>query len=168
MQIDRLLEPYIALKHDPINCKYVFLDASPRQERADYLWSTGETSIQIEVQQTGKYSLVISNLFCKIETSVDVTDLGPGCDMRYFIPNAFTPGSDRLNDTFKVSGTNISSVNMQIYNRWGTKVYEGTEWDGTSEGKPCQPDTYIYVITIISSGNTNHAKQISGNLTLLR
>lgn len=168
MLIDRLLMPSIAIKHDPIDCKYIFLDASPRQDRTSYLWSTGDTSVRTEVRQTGIYDLVIRNLFCSMNASVEVTDLGPGCDLRYYIPNAFTPGNDGINDLFKVTGTNIRHINMQIYNRWGTKIYEGTEWDGTFEGKPCQQDTYIYFITIMGNGSSQYARQVSGNVTLLR
>lgn len=166
--IDRLVKPSIAVRHDPIDCKYIFLDASPKQDRTSYLWSTGDTSVRTEVRQTGIYDLVISNLFCSINTTVEVTDLGPGCDVRYYIPNAFTPGNDGVNDLFKVAGTNISSVNMQIYNRWGAKIYEGAEWDGTFEGKLCEQDVYIYFITITGSTNARYTRQVSGNVTVLR
>lgn len=48
-----------------------------------------------------------------------------------YIPSAFTPNGDGLNDAFEVHGNGIANVEMSIYNRWGEKIY-------TSQGKNTQ------------------------------
>jgi gliding motility-associated-like protein len=76
----------------------------------------------------------------------------------YFIPTAFTPNQDGLNDVFEVNVLGASNLDMQIYNRWGEKVYSsanyanakttGDRWDGTFRNKNVQLDTYTYQLTI--------------------
>jgi len=68
-----------------------------------------------------------------------------------FIPDAFTPNGDGLNDVFKVAGVSFQSVETQIYNRWGQLVYNASDnrgWNGTMNGQPADAGTYHYVITI--------------------
>ncbi len=70
-----------------------------------------------------------------------------------FIPNAFTPNGDGLNDHFRITGLppeNITLFNLQIFNRWGRAVFQTTDilqgWDGTFNGEKCPPDYYTWVI----------------------
>jgi hypothetical protein len=39
------------------------------------------------------------------------------------IPNAFSPNGDNQNDVFHISGYNVTTAELQVYNRWGQKVY---------------------------------------------
>jgi gliding motility-associated-like protein len=65
-------------------------------------------------------------------------------------PNAFTPTGDGLNEGFSVPMFNISSLNVQIFNRWGERVFESNDlnfrWDGRFKGEYVQQDVYVYVI----------------------
>ena len=68
------------------------------------------------------------------------------------IPNVFTPNNDNVNDVFKITSTNLSSVNCRIYNRWGTIVGElkntNDVWDGrTTAGLECSDGVYYYIFT---------------------
>jgi gliding motility-associated-like protein len=85
-----------------------------------------------------------------------------------FIPNAFTPNGDGINDTFGVKGEGIKNFTMRIYNRWGEVVFESRspkqQWDGTSHGKPAQSDVYVYQFTAV--GEKSETK--SGSVTLVR
>lgn len=73
-----------------------------------------------------------------------------------FIPSAFSPDGDGLNDKFVIKGLNARSADLQIFNRWGNKVYEkknyDNSWDGSAEaglslGKGKLPDgTYYYIL----------------------
>jgi gliding motility-associated-like protein len=72
------------------------------------------------------------------------------CDPMY-IPNAFTPNSDALNDLFKPIIPNlIQSFSFIIFNRYGQKVFEtreyGKGWDGTFKGKDQPSGSYVYRI----------------------
>jgi len=67
-----------------------------------------------------------------------------------FIPNAFTPNDDGSNDVFKINSGSVSKANIQIYNRWGERLFETDDykqgWDGTYQGQACATDYYVYLI----------------------
>ncbi len=67
-----------------------------------------------------------------------------------YIPSAFTPNGDGMNDTFGVKGEGIQDYRLLIYNRWGTVLFESTnaktQWDGTFEGRPVETGTYVYLL----------------------
>jgi gliding motility-associated-like protein len=94
-------------------------------------------------------------------------------DLVYFIPNAFTPNGDKLNDEFGISGQNIEWVKMQIYNRWGEKILDkegyNPSWDGKFKGNPCESGNYIYSIMFTAhKKGLPFTKEVSGSITLLR
>jgi len=67
-----------------------------------------------------------------------------------FVPNIFSPNNDGINDAFKITGLNNGDI-VEIYNRWGTKVYEfagkNDVWDGrTTSGEACENGIYYYLI----------------------
>lgn len=70
-----------------------------------------------------------------------------------YIPNAFTPDGDGINDRFTISAGAIKTFNMKIFDRWGEKLWETKDfkesgWDGTYKDKPVQLDVYMYTITL--------------------
>lgn len=73
-------------------------------------------------------------------------------EVRLFIPNAFTPNNDGVNDKFEIKGTPIADFNLYIFDRWGKIIWSThnfeTHWDGTDRtGKPIESGTYIYQIS---------------------
>lgn len=97
-------------------------------------------------------------------------------DLVYYVPNAFTPDSDESNPTFKpvfTSGFEPNSYRMEIYNRWGEKIFESNDynigWDGTyslSDGK-VQDGVYNWIISFKTTAS-DARKTINGHVTLLR
>lgn len=87
-----------------------------------------------------------------------------------WIPNAFTPNDDRVNDFYELKGGSLKKFEITIYNRWGEKLFYsenlGDSWDGTFKGKPCQADAYVYIVKY--SGFDNIQKLETGSLQLLR
>ena len=82
------------------------------------------------------------------------------------ISNIFTPNYDGINDLFEITGL-TKGDKVQIYNRWGTLVFETESekmfWDGyTTSGEPCSDGVYYYVVTL-QSGETR-----KGYLTLIK
>jgi gliding motility-associated-like protein len=66
-----------------------------------------------------------------------------------FVPSAFTPNGDGVNDLFGVQSPNIPvGIGMEIFNRWGQKVFEtrnpNIQWDGNYRGTPQPPGAYIW------------------------
>jgi gliding motility-associated-like protein len=86
-----------------------------------------------------------------------------------YVPNIFTPNRDGLNEPFKPLLMGVAEAPMQIYNRWGEKVFDGDAlqgWDGTFKGKPCPPDVYVYMIQV--KGKVSERRYLSGAVTLLK
>ncbi len=66
-----------------------------------------------------------------------------------FFPNAFSPNGDGRNDTWlPIDFSATSEIDIQIFNRWGEKVYETNDilkgWDGTYKGQLLSPDSYLF------------------------
>ena len=97
------------------------------------------------------YTLTVTNNNGCIATAT--VQLKVQCDQsRVFIPGAFSPNGDGKNDVFSVMGISVVK-HMIIYNRWGTPVYERSNyiaserssgWDGTYKGDPLPAGTYAY------------------------
>lgn len=95
---------------------------------------------------------------------------------RVYIPNAFTPDGDRLNDIFYVKGKGIRSIkSMRVYNRWGQVVYETFNanieeplrgWNGTYNGKMAEGAVYVYYIEFVCDTGELFARK--GTITLIR
>ena len=112
--------------------------------------------------QPGKYLVtqVVTNEFeCSNEIKKWVTILP---EYRFWIPNAFSPDNNSVNDVFKPVLIGISDYSFEIYNRWGEKIFNTNDykqgWDGTHSGKRCQQDVYVWRIQFVNevSGKTEY------------
>ena len=89
-----------------------------------------------------------------------------------WIPNAFSPNGDGVNDIFEVKGSRIAEIELKVYDRWGGLVYEGKggadlSWDGSSrEGKLLPSGVYLYQINITYTNQNRDYK--SGTVHLMR
>ena len=84
-----------------------------------------------------------------------------------YIPSAFTPNGDGINDTFGVKGEGISDFHIYIYDRWGEVIFESTnprtQWDGKFKGKSVENGTYVY--QLFAAGYSGKGK--TGAVTLV-
>jgi gliding motility-associated-like protein len=88
-----------------------------------------------------------------------------------YVPNAFTPNNDQLNDTWNIRDVFVKDYQLAIYNKWGQQIFSTTDkrnkWDGKlSSGKEAPSDVYIYLILYSGYDQTNGS--VKGNVTLLR
>ena len=137
-----------------------------------YWWNTGATTSQITIDTTGLYSVEAeSDQGCKSTEAVWVLWAGKS----FFIPNAFTPNGDGLNDVFGAI-PRLDYVNQYyigIYNRWGQLLFETRDidqgWDGSYQGKPCPLGVYVYRIVYQDFGmGTQENKVMEGTVMLVR
>jgi len=136
-----------------------------------YQWSFGDgnTSNQTSPEHTytaeGTYTVTLiatSLLGCTDTVRKTITVLPEGSSM--FVPNIFTPNNDGFNDVFAPVFQNYTNIKIQIFNRWGNKIYEGSDkWIPASD----MPDgVYTYIITGVNRENKTDTRV--GTLTLLR
>ena len=93
-----------------------------------------------------------------------------------FIPTAFTPNGDGLNDRFTFDILGASEVEVTVFDRWGERIYYNpaqtngvsttNAWDGTKGGKPLPEDTYVYQFRITYFNGKVENK--AGTITLMR
>ncbi len=94
-------------------------------------------------------------------------ELDPGL----WVPNAFTPDEDNLNEGWRPEGSQIEEYRMVIYDRWGEKMFETIDfydaWNGTYNGEPAKSDAYEYRIwyRYIDAQNT---RELRGQFYLIR
>ena len=67
-----------------------------------------------------------------------------------YIPNTFIPDGDRINNVFSGSFVGVKWIELEVYNRWGEKIYETKEttfeWDGTYQGYQVPNGTYTWLL----------------------
>jgi len=118
--------------------------------------------------QSGHSPTGITNTYSILETDSLVDTLKTGCFA--LLPTAFTPNGDGENDLLKVRGNNFSQVYLEVYNRWGEKVYEAkdsnTGWDGTYKGVLLNSEVFVYYLRVTCPDKTKLEKK--GTITLIR
>jgi len=130
---------------------------------SSYLWNTGDSTESIVISAEGLYKVEMeSSIGCIGTDSVYVKliedEIPPEPNNKIFIPNAFTPDGDGVNDVFRVvaEGSRIEELELRIYDRWGGMVFEssGIEngWDGKKAGKDCPGGVYVYKIVFEVDG----------------
>ena len=121
--------------------------------------STGSTSVSYSVQPTKTYSLAGTYtvvLYSRNGTCLDSSShvIRVEIPSELVIPNVFTPNGDGVNDLFFLKATNLSEINVLIYDRWGHIVFElisqkgNVAWDGKNQyGVEVAEGSYFYIIT---------------------
>lgn len=89
----------------------------------------------------------------------------------FWIPNAFTPNGNGLNDVFKPKLLGVHNYSFLIFDRWGEKIYETSNpdegWNGYFKGRLCTNDVFVYKINFRDDvDELDH--QFIGRVTLVR
>ena len=112
-------------------------------------------------------------------------------DAQFFMPSAFSPNGDCLNDNFEINVLGGTNLNVRIFNRWGEELFHNptqangltnpieieaecmsgsinprNAWDGTFNGMPVPIGAYTYQVDVTMFDGTN--KTMSGSVTILR
>ncbi|MCF6172140.1 MAG: gliding motility-associated C-terminal domain-containing protein, partial [Bacteroidales bacterium] len=137
-----------------------------------YFWNTGEITEAIQIDSMGHYVVeVISYEGCKSSDAVQVL-WGGGTP--FYLPNAFTPNGDGLNDIFKAipKYDYVSKYQLTIFNRWGQQIFECNDidcgWDGNYNGKASPNGAYIYKIVYEEISRPGQSKTLEGTVVLVR
>jgi trimeric autotransporter adhesin len=156
------------------NGKVSFVDRSANA--ISWYWLFGDGAFSTEQNPEHYYSeigdykvtLRVTNIAgCEDYSETPVT-INP-----FYIPNAFTPNADGVNDVFYYSGydLDVASYNMKIFNRWGELVFTGSDendnWNGeTNSGKQAPQGTYIYRLQVKTKAGKDYT--FNGQVSLIR
>ncbi len=136
-----------------------------------YLWNTGATTQQIEVMLGGEYTFtLVDSLGCIRTDTVTVIESEGSAEV--FVPNAFTPNGDGVNDIWYPVGEGIEDFELQIFTRWGELVFTSNStdvgWDGTFKGRALQNGVYVYKMWYINACVGTDFVQKFGHIVLTR
>ena len=160
--------PVANIQGDTLVCpgQAVILHAGTATANSD-LWNTGAVSPSIIVTTPGSYKIVVTGNACDAADSVMVT----WGDCEAFVPTAFTPNQDGLNDKFGVAAGFIArNFSLRVYDRYGHIIFEAednaTKWDGTYKGKAMPGGGYTWIMSYINTRGFKRAMQ--GSVLLIR
>jgi gliding motility-associated-like protein len=151
---------------------YLFNQSS---DALSYQWFVDELLIDTTLDatylasDTGKicFKLIAINQGC-IDSVIHCGEVLSGGYV--FIPNAFSPNGDLLNDGFQVIGRDIQLKTFMIYNRWGQQLFRTSDinkaWNGQYKGEDCEVGVYFYYVEFTNKFGKQFIRK--GDVTLLR
>ena len=122
------------------------------------LWDFGDGTNEMAASPIHRYNYDTTYLvklivesgppdFC-VDSILKAVEIYP--EIALYIPNAFSPNGDNLNDTFQVIGISVHQYEIYIFGRDGTRIFHSDNledsWDGTRNGKILNPGVYVYLI----------------------
>ncbi|HXC04188.1 MAG TPA: PKD domain-containing protein, partial [Bacteroidia bacterium] len=147
-----------------------------------WYWSFGDVTHSTSVKQnpqftysdSGKYTamLILTDIHGCKDSAIQTVIILP--EMEFYVPNAFTPNGDGINDVFMPKGTDIdpNDYEMDIFDRWGDLIFQTndlmTGWDGRANGGPniSQIDVYVWRISVRGPDKARHI--YTGSVSLIK
>ncbi|PHN05602.1 gliding motility-associated C-terminal domain-containing protein [Flavilitoribacter nigricans] len=167
--------PQVDLGRDTLICEDFSVMLSAGVVAESYLWQDGSTSRSIESSGSGLYSVEVVDGPCMVTDSVFV-GTRPCVYFEVFVPNAFSPNGDGINDVLRPmisSQVQISKYNFKVYDRWGTEVFTSANlddgWDGMLKSLPLPMGVYIYFVEFDYMDDRGGGSDlITGDVMLIR
>lgn len=155
------------------------LTVSPSGSNISYMWEDGSTdgvrTVMPESGTSTTYVVTVTDNVsgCVGEASITINVALALCnDETVFLPDAFSPNKDGMNDVLRIRGNDLESIDLQVVDRWGREVYrgrsEGEAWNGQHKntGKELAPDVYAYCLRVVCENGTEIVRR--GHVTLVR
>ena len=136
----------------------------------EFNWTNFGRTDEVEITKSGEYIVEVTNDYCSSTYSETVEEY---CSGKFFVPNAFTPNDDGVNDIFKpISNGHVDGYELRIYDRWGVpifitnKIEEG--WDGRIKESIVLIDVYVYKISYdyVSDSGGYELGEMIGTVTI--
>src|SRR5206468_11989077 len=111
----------------------------------------GTISSYVAIDQEGSYTITATDVNgCQKTFTTHI--IKQNCaECEAYVPGAFTPNGDGLNDIFRAKLTCFASYfHCRIFDRWGKQVFESSDirqgWDGTYKGQKMIQGAYVYIV----------------------
>lgn len=162
--------PVIDLGPDTALCGQFALLLDAGLPGLNYYWEpTGETTQSIMASKQTIYKLTATDAFGCF--GVDQMQIKDDCKSKWFVPSAFSPNGDQLNDTYTPVLVNVEGYSLMIMNAYGERMFYTTNpsesWNGEYQGKIVQQGNYPYIMHFMSSEDKKWYT-LKGVITLLR
>ena len=113
--------------------------------------------------QTTTYTVLFDDGICSATDNVTISVIDPDdlpCDV-VFLPSAFTPNGDNVNDAYGISNPNAIDelISLELFDRWGGRVFVTNNpferWDGNFKGEEVNPGVLLYRVVVSCDGEEN-------------
>ncbi|OLY91410.1 hypothetical protein BUE76_05460 [Cnuella takakiae] len=151
-------------------CQYGSIKLKPLNTYAQYLWSTNAVTSEIDIFKPGTYWLEALDLYgCRGRDSILIKQ--KQCLEGFYIPNAFSPNGDRLNEVFKpLIFEPVANYHFLVFNRWGDVVYESRileqGWNGKVKGVADNTAIFTWLCTYRNADQVPQVKR--GTVALIK
>ncbi|MBS1773259.1 MAG: gliding motility-associated C-terminal domain-containing protein [Bacteroidetes bacterium] len=164
-----LIDPVPHLYSDTLLCENDTLMLNVAVNTAEYSWQDKSTTSSFTIKQAGTY-WVTATTKCGVFSDSIKADYHI-CECIPFVPSAFTPNNDGLNDKLPtIIDCKWTDYKMLIVNRFGQEVFKSTnpaiKWDGTFKGEPADVGTYFYMLQIKGPHDKDYF--FKGDIVLIR
>ncbi|SHN32841.1 gliding motility-associated C-terminal domain-containing protein [Chitinophaga sp. CF418] len=120
-------------------------------------------------RETTTYTVTTTDKNC---SKTDIVTVFVTFNNSLYVPTAFTPNKDGVNDRFVVKTRGVAVYNIQIFNRWGQLVFSSNNvsdhWDGKFRDQLQPGGSYVYIINYSFFGQENKELMQKGAFTLIR
>jgi gliding motility-associated-like protein len=139
------------------------------------IWNDGVVNTPRYFTDEGLYTIALQSICGERFLNVDVQTLNCECDV--YVPNAFSPDADGLNDLFgPVVNCDVKRFEFSVFNRQGERVFHtnrvDSKWDGSNSGDSFYGENTLYVWQLVLEPNVNvrvpETIRRSGSVMLLR
>jgi len=134
--------------------------------------TTSVTNPTHNYADTGSYNVTLTLVSTHLCKASIVKTIVVEPNYAIYVPTAFTPDGDGLNEVFVAVGEGIKDFKMNIFDRWGNHVFTSTNinvgWDGTYHYKNSEVQQDVYVWKIELTNYLGATQQLTGQVTLLK
>jgi gliding motility-associated-like protein len=154
------IEPPVRLPADTVLCRGETLTLAPDYPaKRAFQWSDGSRDSTLTVSQAGTYSVRVPSAFCTLSDTITVRyDDCPGV-----VPNVFTPNGDGKNDAFVIPNITSRPWLLEVYNRWGKRVYRALPYANDWRAEDVPSGLYYYGLF-----NEDLKRTIKGWVTVIK
>jgi gliding motility-associated-like protein len=162
--------PEIRLGNDTFLCNNQSLLLNAGSGFDNYLWSDGKTTADHLVTQPGVYAVTAHyNNGCNVSDTISISD--NFCSDDIYVPTAFSPNNDGLNEIFKpVVSKPLVQYRLQVFTRWGQQIFETTDinkgWDGKFKGTHINVNAAVWICDYQFEGKIKNVKR--GTVLLIK
>ena len=152
---------------DTISCDEQ-LELKIESGKETYLWSDGDTLNTKTISEPGSVWVKYGDQCYSITDTFNIRF--ERCNCKPYLPNAFSPNKDGLNDWFGIVGNDVETLKLIVYDRWGNQVFATTDpaikWNGMYKADLCQVGAYYYYCEVKCFNGDS--RTFKGDVLLLR
>ncbi len=173
LELGNIPLPYVDLGPDFLLCTGNTAELDATGAGYTYAWNTGDTTSELEIAEEGVYRVLVTSPCGTFEDSITVTQ--DQCDCPVFVPNAFTPDGNGINETFHPSfDCPFDRYRFTVFDRWGREVWSSEDpregWDGGGSAEDgTATGIYAWKLEVRPQTVNEHTlRKLFGHVVLLR